>query len=289
MKNQLFVFIGFGLAGVFGIMAFMAQRQVATLRALMIDAAKRFEFGKKTLEKLEADLKDAREKLDQDKINTSKLNTTLDEARAKYAAQTRDMILLKSQFEGDKRKQMTQLEHLQEQVKALTAQLAEADAARADAVALANKRVDEEQKRSRHNAAEANLKRAQDELMTARQLIKSQQQELERAKIVLTKLDPVEFKKLRQRVTSLEQIFLSMRGLKEMAEERADNWEIALRKLAAHVVGDKSKETSPIGPLVGAALEMIGDELLRQDPKDEEQALHNVMNSPLPTAIELNS
>lgn len=284
MHTSFFVFVGFALAGVLAVMVFMTQRQVASLKALLMEAAKRFELGKKNLDKLEADLKEARDKMEGDRVNHLKLNTSLEESRIKYAAQTRDIILLKSQYENEKRKMATTVEHLNEQVRALTSQLAEADAARADALALANKRVEEDQKRVRASQAESQLKKAQEELMAARKLAREQQDELERARAVLKKYDPMEFKKLRQRVTSLEQLFLSMRGLKEMAEERADNWEVALRKMAAHIVGDGSRATASIGPLVGAALEKIGEELIHHDPKDEEHALAAAMGTTPPPA-----
>ncbi len=284
MHESFFVFVGFGLAGVLAVMVFMTQRQVSSLKALLMEAAKRFELGKKNLDKLEADLKEARDKMEGDRVNHLKLNTNLEESRIKYAAQTRDIILLKSQYENEKRKLATTVEHLNEQVRTLTSQLAEADAARADALALANKRVEEDQKRVRASQAESQLKKAQEELVAARKLAREQQDELERARAVLKKYDPMEFKKLRQRVTSLEQLFLSMRGLKEMAEERADNWEVALRKMAAHIVGGGARATAPIGPLVGAALEKIGEELIHHDPKDEEHALAVAMGTTPPPA-----
>lgn len=85
--------------------------------------------------------------------------------------------------------------------------------------------------------------------------------------------DTADLESIRRKAAQNEQLFLSMKSLREMAEERNKNWEIALRKLStwiltsSHIAQPKDPVLlqSSIGPLVGEALERIGCNLLDVD------------------------
>jgi hypothetical protein len=140
------------------------------------------------------------------------------------------------------------------------------------------------------------------------------QQELERTNKKAAMNNSEDVQKLRQRLTLLEreikdrtptsdksssdleafrrkslqneQLYLSMKSLRDMTEERNKNWEIALRKLStwiltsSHVAQPKDPVLmqSSIGPLVGEALERIGGTLLDQDDSGD-ISLENPENS----------
>lgn len=63
---------------------------------------------------------------------------------------------------------------------------------------------------------------------------------------------------------------MSMKGLREMADERNKNWEVALAKLSKWILRNsdsklaKSDNTN-IGPMVGEALEIIGAKLVHDE------------------------
>ena len=85
------------------------------------------------------------------------------------------------------------------------------------------------------------------------------------------KLQEVKFhenEELKAKVRRLEQLYLSMKGLREMSEERNQNWETALVALCQHILGrthDTVKKEESIGTLVGSALEALGAVLVADD------------------------
>lgn len=83
--------------------------------------------------------------------------------------------------------------------------------------------------------------------------------------------------KYKKEVLKANHFYTTMRGLKEMAEERSRNWEVSLKLLAEWVLGRNGKTEFPseIGPLVGDALAQIdkesilGELALGTDAEDE--------------------
>ena len=89
-----------------------------------------------------------------------------------------------------------------------------------------------------------------------------------------TAVDPKELETLRRRASHNEQLYQSMKSLRDMADERNRNWENALKSLATWILSSSSlsRKNDPvlnqsIGPLVGEALERIGGTLV--DEMDE--------------------
>jgi len=84
-----------------------------------------------------------------------------------------------------------------------------------------------------------------------------------------TKLEGIDIEVVnaaKRRVAQLERLYNSMKGLKEMAEERNHNWERAIRFLSTWIVTQdtNSKEEIPsaIGPLLARALQISGNQLI---------------------------
>ena len=76
--------------------------------------------------------------------------------------------------------------------------------------------------------------------------------------------------KLKKNLINSSFLYKGMRGLKEMAEERNRNLEVAVRTLSGWVLKQKNIEfdedsTSPIGPILGEALESIGSSLIEEE------------------------
>ena len=84
------------------------------------------------------------------------------------------------------------------------------------------------------------------------------------------KLTVQDIVRLRRKATQYEKLYNSMRGLRELAEERATNWETGARKLAIYTLAQQQKlspalEQGPVGPLVTTALSLIGVQLIDDD------------------------
>ena len=76
--------------------------------------------------------------------------------------------------------------------------------------------------------------------------------------------------KLKKNLINSSFLYKGMRGLKEMAEERNRNLEVAVRTLSGWVLKQKNIEfdedsASPIGPILGEALESIGSSLIEEE------------------------
>ena len=76
--------------------------------------------------------------------------------------------------------------------------------------------------------------------------------------------------KLKKNLINSSFLYKGMRGLKEMAEERNRNLEVAVRTLSTWVLKQKNIEfdtdsSSPIGPILGEALESIGSCLIEEE------------------------
>ena len=76
--------------------------------------------------------------------------------------------------------------------------------------------------------------------------------------------------KLKKNLINSSFLYKGMKGLKEMAEERNHNLEVAVRTLSGWVLKQKNIEfdedsSSPIGPILGEALESIGSSLIEDE------------------------
>ncbi len=155
---------------------------------------------------------------------------------------------------------MNQVDHLRTQLRAVTRQITEIDQENAQLRSSVAK--ESEQKQQQLAAERVALQEQLGELKHLRAKAEQRAQEAERKLAALLsrleQFDPAEAGRLKRKLQQYNQIFASMRGLKEMAEERSQNWELALRKLATHVLGHEAAATQgTLGEMVGRALEKI--------------------------------
>jgi len=161
-------------------------------------------------------------------------------------------------------------EHTGEQIQVLTSQLKEADAERKAAELRAQRAEEELHKRidAAKADAETRLEKVQVESRKNRVELAALQSKLTAAEAELKQGNPEDVKRLKKKVAQLEHLLTSMRGLKEMAEERNQNWEVALKILAKEQMrtrGVKLQGNESLGLLVSSALELLGTELVQED------------------------
>jgi chromosome segregation ATPase len=162
-------------------------------------------------------------------------------------------------------------EHTVEQIQVLTSQLKEADRERKAAEVRADRAEQELHKRidAAKADAEARLEQIQSESRKNRVELAAVQTKLSAAEAELKQGNPEDVKRLKKKIAQLEHLLTSMRGLKEMAEERNQNWEVALKILAKEQMrtrGIKLQGNESLGLLVSSALELLGTELVNDDP-----------------------
>lgn len=156
-------------------------------------------------------------------------------------------------------------EHLRAEVRALTSQIVEID----EQKRVLKKELDSlhEQesliKNAELNASE--LKESKEKLTHLTTQNKKLSNSVQRLESILKKVDPKETQKVKRKLRQYNMLFATMRGQKEMAEERTKNWERALVKTVDWIIKEKATDIEApknIGPKVGLALELIGEHLI---------------------------
>jgi chromosome segregation ATPase len=256
-------FFGYILAATFGIISAVLYFRIQTLKLFLTDAAKRFEAGKRAYFDLD---KNAKELVDQNSFLLSraqKLDATLEENRARYAKKARE---LEVQLEEQKRQKLVNeraTSHLDEQTKSLTDQLRASENERIKLRDTLNREFQQKNEPILKESAvlRSDLKTAQDQNTNLQKENARLRKMLEKQETALQEVNIDMVKKIRKRAQNLEQLYMSMKGLRELAEERNQNWEVALRALSAYVLSennDKVGNYSSLGEAVAMSLEKIG-------------------------------
>ena len=238
--------------------ALLMRKQLLDSKALVNEAAMRLNKTSQREKKLQSQVTKLQDDEKSLKDNIAKLETKLKESRKKVSSN--DELLTKARQEMDEKISSFQrkTEIAEDQLQVMTKQLAEA-------VKEKKETQDENKKLSSNEASQEELKAAQamaeklkahiSELKKENKYFKGQ---VDKARNILTKVKPGELKRLQTKASKMEQLYTSMKGLRELAEERNQNWETALRLLSTHITGKKLDESSSVAPVLGEALEKIG-------------------------------
>ena len=273
--NPVVVYSAFGIACVTAIMALFLSRKLQNLTALYNDASSRLHAGKQAYQVLESQFKETVKSVEEYEDRIEKLDKVLHSNREKFA---KEAGIHQKQIDAIER-QMSQhvlrAEHLTEENEVLKNQLLEAqtEAKSQAAVVHAEAQKGLEEKCQK---LEKKLVDAEDRLRDWHDRIKVESKDHKRLEArnkkltdILRKVDPEEARKNKRKAKQMEQLYNSMRGLRELSVERIQNWEVALRKLSEHILGHNPGQEPAIGPLVGGALERIGETLVEESDLSE--------------------
>jgi len=270
MSAEFAAIAGYLIAAAMMCIAFFTWRKAVSLHHLLVEAANRFEAGRRRNKDLELELQQVNEKLELSRETGKRLEKATEELRQKSKSHSGQMQQIEKGYKSHIDELQRNSEHLEAQVNAMITQVSQARRdQRLAEDGLRKLQKDFDDKLSKQETTWQ--KRLQDQMQAAknehRDLLESQQKivALERQ---LQHADPLMLKRLKRKVSNLEHLLSSMRGLRELAEERNQNWEVALRHLAAWVLrqqGKKVSENMQIGGLVGTALEAINERLVDDD------------------------
>ncbi len=97
-------------------------------------------------------------------------------------------------------------------------------------------------------------------------------------------IDPKDFETIKRKATHSDQLYRSMKGLRDLTDERNRNWEQALTHLSTWILtqsplarAHEPALTQPVGALVGEALERIGASLINTSAHEELAAERNAI------------
>lgn len=244
------------------IYAIISRQALKTQKAMAREAAGRLDRVQKKLQKFEKDSHQQERLLADLRNRGSLMEKRFADAGRKLQVKEQEFEQLSMEIQELRVVEARKRDHLQEQNEALTKQLMEAvkekELALGEARALSQKAVPQEEL--------LNLRRSQAQnAQNISQLKKENslwKREVEKARQILSQVKPGEIKRYKSRAARMEQLYTSMKGLREMAEERNSNWEAALRLLAAHINGCAPSPGVGTGAFVGLALEKIGAHLV---------------------------
>jgi chromosome segregation ATPase len=227
-------------------------RRSTGLYALLVEGANRFEELRQRGTALEAANTKADERYKQHREQAQRLERAIEDARQKTAELTRRLELKEHEARVVSEKLELQKGHLEKQL------IKFQDLAR----------IAEDRRMAAEATVQEHVLREQELNLRIKDLDKARG-DLERR---LADADPAEMRKIKRKIAQFDRLYASMRGLKEMADERNRNWEVALRHLSeallkkggAHAYTGKE----PIGPLVAQALQSIGAQLIDDNEPD---------------------
>lgn len=246
-------------------------RRSVSLYSLLVEGANRFEEIRQRNALLEKTLTKAEVKFTQHKEQISRLDRGIDEARSrasellkKLEAKDHESRLNAEKFDLQRNYFETQLQGFQEKLKV-------GDASRKMLEGALAKSATELKYQSAVVAEEQALMIKDLELK-----LRDKDAAYNELEIRAKQGDPDEMRKLRRKIAQYDRLYGSMRGLKEMTEERNRNWEVALKKLATHILNERGMREHEIpkmiGPMVAEALQAIGTQLIDDNEEGFEQS-----------------
>lgn len=273
-------FLGYGIAVISLIFAFVQWKKINQLQNVLMESMNRNLALKnsadqarnsyKTLEDQISGKKQLLLKLEKNVGTLREENTHLKEKMEQEAAIHNVQLEEKARL----------VEKYASEAKSLTKQIIELDANQSQL----KKKIREEMEATigantkEYKALEEKFKENQMELSKTKDTLKVINVKLKKQTEILEEINPTEYKKTKRKIKQYNQIFTVMRGQKEMAEERAENWEVALKQTSAWIVKTKkpnSKVPTTTSQLAATALELIHGNLVDDAGFDEKQQIQN--------------
>ncbi len=262
--------------------AFLTRRKLQETQALLADTALRFDAVNKQQKQIEQQNKTLQESSDRFRQQATQSDKQIDEVKLRLHEKSQEVERHKQEISEQLKRVQLQKEHLSEQVTAMSAQLSEAIRDKKAAV-VELERLQKEAQDTQLKVTEqvrVQLRESQQALQQIKREKGQLEAQLQKTRSETQAVSPEELKRYRLKVARMEQLYASMKGLRDMAEERNQNWETALRHFATFVLEGKATPQDaqrPLGPLVGEALEKIGATLLIETASEAAQAERAVL------------
>ncbi|MBC7530722.1 MAG: hypothetical protein H7318_04025 [Oligoflexus sp.] len=257
------------LAAILFVYAMITRKNWLETKALFADTTIRYEAALHQSQKSEQGSKAQKDLIEKLRLQAQKAEKSADDIKNKSSDGKLEIIRLKTEYDEIVRKAESKHAHFLEQVGVLTQQLSEAVREKKllnDQLSVLQRETDAKA-REMTDGIRNQLNEVQLQVSVAKRERNNALNALDKFKLESALVKPEELKRWQAKVARMEQLYASMKGLREMAEERNENWETALRYFAIHILQSpkaSSGDTS-IGALVGEALEKIGATLVDDD------------------------
>ncbi len=262
------------LVAILLVYAFVVRKNWLEAKALLADTTIRYEAAQQQFQKNEQSSKAQKDQMDKLRQQTLKAEKAMEDNKNKSGDGKLEIIRLQTEYETKLKKSESQREHLLEQVSVMTQQLSEVVREKKQLLEELNvlRREADDKIRELTEPMRTQISDLQNQVQAAKRERNNALTAMDKFKADSGLVKPEELKRWQLKVARLEQLYSSMKGLREMAEERNENWETALRFFAAHILGQSSEAAADgkasIGALVGGALEKIGATLVDDDAQE---------------------
>ena len=259
MPIQFISAFGYMAAAVAAGGALYQWRRSSSLYTLLVESANRYEELRQRGAALEQSMRKTEAKAKQHAETAGRLTASLEESRTKGAGLVRQ--LEQKELEGKlvtDRLELQKSNLQKQQAIVLEAQrVAEAQCQALRLELTKECRLAQDERQAWAQEQELRTKDWQIRLAAAETLQQS-------AETQANTSDPAELHRLKRKIAQYARLYSSMKGLREMSEERNRNWEVALQRLATWILEEKGLTISAqaIGPLVGQAMQVIGAQLI---------------------------
>jgi chromosome segregation ATPase len=268
--QDLIGLMGYALALVATAAAWLFWRRVANVE-LDVDRERRsHDEAMLATKDLRNELDTFKDRLEKSQNELRKLRDQLTREKSESKSVVSERAGVLQALEELKAKAERRADHFESQCETLLQQIRTAETLRAKAERRSQELTNDMElklKSARENAdnRSGQLKEELRSLRSEYDQIKKQSDQMqEQLKIA----NPEDIKRYRRKIANLEHLLMSMRGLKEMAEERNQNWELALRVLSRSVLTEKSSPRAneeKLGLLVAAAMDAAGHQLVQDE------------------------
>jgi chromosome segregation ATPase len=254
---------GYLMTSCVSVVAFLLWRRSADMQALVDESYRRYEIIQKQMENAASEWNHLKKKsvLAQEKV------AQLDKELVKKEKQHIELSQELERERNSSKDKIHQLElrneHYKQEMAVVLKQIKEAEhktrIAEQELILMQAKADAEKESAKQPLKEQIELTKKQLDLMAEE--LRCERRKVDQFKELTAGVEPKQFVSMRRKLKDYDYLYRSMRGLKEMTEERNLNFEAALRKLSGYVlrIPEKDKiEKEAIGKLVGDALEVIG-------------------------------
>lgn len=257
----------------------------SNLYSLLVEGANRFEDLRQRNQSLEAAQKTAEEKLAHHKDSQKRMQDAVDTAREKAGSLAKRLETKENEIRLVTDKLEAQKGHLERELQKLRIEYENVCLEKKD---LSIKLADIEAKHQvQSTAAQSTFDEKLAAISNELNLSKKNFSKLEKK---FKEVDPAEVRRVKRRIHDYERLYNSMKGLREMADERNRNWETALNKLSHWILTEGVKQKpeqvpEEIGPLVGMALQAVGSQLIDDNDIHLDEPVDTDMDQPVVSDI----
>ena len=234
--------LGFALALMLAVALAVNYKRMLRVKLAFDEAKNRLSKGEKGYDELSKQYAESLHRNEERSTACMNLEQALEANQHKLATYEMQLNKAREETKESVRKLANEKDHWQQQAEALTEQLKEAiEEKRAKAREL-QKMAGRELEEGRHKL-KIEEERLQSEAKNLKKELAEKDKEARQLAVrvkkledILNKINPEEIRKTKVKAHRMEQLYNSMKGLREMADERNQNWELALRELAAFII-----------------------------------------------------